>query len=475
MEVRCERCRTQYAFDDDQVTEAGLNVQCSKCGHLFRVKTKALVVTMPLKPEDFGDIAPIMADQAKRPAGAPPPGQTPTPAPAEKQREWKVRQASGNVLSFKELTSLQKWIVERKVGRDDQISLSGEQWKRLGDIQELSSFFQVVEEAGRTKVAPPALAGAFQAPGFGPPAAHAQQASPPASGAGSGRPENGEPAWKGEPPPAAPSSTSSEPAWAGTGAGHGSAISEDVELRTEELRLAFAGRRRRRGKGRTIALMAVLLLVGGAAAAYLLGPGLIGVQLGARAAGWNASHAQVPKPVVAPDAPLGTTPGPTPTVTGAPPVPPVPTPTAGPDPRATPPAHPAPPGAGDRKPGAEPAPKDARTLLAEAKKLREGGHSDKALDLYGRVLGLEPENVEALAGRGWCYLDLSKYSPAEESFRQALARDGKQADGLMGLAETYRYEGRRPDAVKYYELYLASHPEGDEAVAARNALTQLKE
>jgi predicted Zn finger-like uncharacterized protein len=474
MEVRCERCRTQYAFDDDQVTEAGLNVQCSKCGHLFRVKTKALVVTMPLKPEDFGDIAPIMADQAKRPAGAPPPGQTPTPVPADKLREWKVRQASGNVVTFKELTSLQKWIVERKVGRDDQISLSGEQWKRLGDIQELSSFFQVVEEAGRTKVAPPALAGAFQAPGFGPPTPHAQQAPPPASGAGAVRPENGEPAWKGEPPPAAPSSSSSEPAWTGNGVGHESAISEDVELRTEELRLAFAGRRRRRGKGRTVALVAVLLLVGGAAAIYLFAPGLIGVQLGAGAAGWNAAHAQEPKPAAAPTSPSGTAPGPTPTptVVVAPAAP------AGLDPRAAPPVRPPAPAAGDRKPGAgaaEPTAKDARTILSEAKKLRDGGHSDKALDLYGRVLGLEPENVEALAGRGWCYLDLSKYSPAEESFRQALALNGKHAEGLMGLAETYRYEGRRPDAVKYYELYLASHPEGDDAVAARNALTQLKE
>jgi predicted Zn finger-like uncharacterized protein len=468
MEVRCERCRTQYTFDDDQVTEAGLNVQCSKCGHLFRVKKKALVVTLPLKPEDVGDTVPIMADQANRPPGAPAPGQAPAPV-TEKLREWKVRQANGNAVTFKELTSLQKWIVERKVGRDDEISLSGEQWKRLGDIPELSSFFQVVDQAERTNVPPPAPAGAFQAPGFGPPAPHAQPA--PAPVAGAVRPESGEPAWKGEPPPAAP--TSSEPAWAG----NESAISEDVELRTEELRLAFAGRRRRRGKGRTIALVVVLLLVGAAAGVYLLAPGLIGVQLGASAAGWNAAH-PVPKPAVtatpagAPASPPGVAPAPapTPSVTVAPTAQPVPTP-------AAPATHAAVPGAGDRKPGvtAEPAPKDPRALLSEAKKLRDRGQSGKALDLYGQVLALEPESAEALAGRGWCYLDLSQYSPAEESFRQALARNGRHAEGLMGLAETYRYEGRRPDAVKYYELYLASHPEGDDAVAARNALTQLKE
>jgi hypothetical protein len=45
----------------------------------------------------------------------------------------------------------------------------------------------------------------------------------------------------------------------------------------------------------------------------------------------------------------------------------------------------------------------------------------------------------------------------------------------MGLAETYRYAGRRAEAVKYYERYLATHPQGEDAVAARNAINALKE
>ena len=41
--------------------------------------------------------------------------------------------------------------------------------------------------------------------------------------------------------------------------------------------------------------------------------------------------------------------------------------------------------------------------------------------------------------------------------------------------ETYRYEGRRADAVKYYERYLAVSPDGEDAVAAQNAIKSLKE
>src|SRR6185503_9824836 len=107
MDVRCERCKTEYEFDDSRITEAGVTVKCTTCGHVFKVKKKALVVTVPVKEGEL--------------AGAGVPGAPPGPA-GSGPREWKVRQGNGNVFTFKELTTLQKWIVERKVSRDDEIS-----------------------------------------------------------------------------------------------------------------------------------------------------------------------------------------------------------------------------------------------------------------------------------------------------------------------------------------------------------------
>ncbi|MEO1172799.1 MAG: tetratricopeptide repeat protein, partial [Myxococcota bacterium] len=49
------------------------------------------------------------------------------------------------------LTTLQRWIVERKVSRDDEISRTGQKWERLGNIAELATFFQVVEQAAEPK------------------------------------------------------------------------------------------------------------------------------------------------------------------------------------------------------------------------------------------------------------------------------------------------------------------------------------
>jgi tetratricopeptide (TPR) repeat protein len=116
-----------------------------------------------------------------------------------------------------------------------------------------------------------------------------------------------------------------------------------------------------------------------------------------------------------------------------------------------------------------------QATLAKARKLRERGRIEQALDLYAQAAEKEPRSAGALAGRGWCYLELSQYLPAETSFRSALESDPRNADALFGMAETYRYMGKKPEAVTFYRRYLAAQPDGDEAVAARNAIQQLKE
>jgi tetratricopeptide (TPR) repeat protein len=124
---------------------------------------------------------------------------------------------------------------------------------------------------------------------------------------------------------------------------------------------------------------------------------------------------------------------------------------------------------------ARPRPPGTRKLLAEARRLREGSKAEQALEVYGRVISAEPENAEALAGRGLCYFDLDQYAPAEASLQAALRVSPTQPDALLGLAETYRTLGRKPEAVAMFERYLSAHPGCDEADVARNAINQLKE
>ncbi len=151
MDVRCERCGTEYEFEDTRVTEEGVTVKCSTCGHLFKIRKKSFVLTEPV----------TLGKKGAEEGG---------------ERNWMVRKADGTVLSFKELTTLQKWIVERKVSRDDEISKSGETWKRLGGIAELASFFQVVD-AATTGVMPAAVP---VPPALAPPAPAPPAPAPPA-------------------------------------------------------------------------------------------------------------------------------------------------------------------------------------------------------------------------------------------------------------------------------------------------------
>jgi len=423
MDVRCERCRAQYVFDDEQVTPQGLTVQCTNCGHVFRVKRKELVVTVSLRPEEVTE-PPMLATAA-----------APRPPIAAPQLGWTIRQPGGATLTFTELTVLQKWIVERKVGRDDEVSQGEDGWVRLGTIGELMSFFEVVEAADRGRRPPEPRPGGtdFYPPPPFPPPAFAPPATPPAPL---------------PPPPARPARPSASPP---------PAPARTTELDAEEL-AAVLGRR----GGRSRLAVAALLLVAVGAAAYVFGPSLPGREATpAPAAPPPPAARPAPEPVAVPL-----------TIELKAPPPPTPPPAPAPEAEAAPPVK-APEPVAVAAPPARPA--GPKALLAQARQQRERGEAAKALELYGKVVQAEPDNVEAQTGRGLCYFELGQYAPAEASFQRALQFDLEYPDAIMGLAETYRQQGKKAAALPLFERYLAVHPDGEEAAVARYAISQLKE
>lgn len=444
MDVRCERCRAQYVFDDEQVTPRGLTVQCTNCGHVFMVKKKELVVTVPVRPEDMTEQPMLATAAALRPhVDAPHPG-------------WTIHQASGGVLTFTELTTLQKWIVERKVARDDEVSQGDDAWVRLGVIPELQSFFDVVEAAERGRRPPPPVTGPGGTDFYPPPPYQPPSVAPPPA-----------------PPPAA-APIGAAPAPARPPPAHGAAQgSLTAELNPEEL----AAVRGRKG-GRTRLAVVALLLVAVGAAGYLFGPAFLGGDATSVAVAPLATPPAAkpaPETVAVPitiefkepsTAPEGaTTPGPGPDEKA-------PAPLKAPEPMADAPQPKAPDPVAASAP---PKPASPKALLAQANALRARNELARALELYGKVLAAEPGNVEALTGRGLCYSELGQDAPAEASFQRALQLDLDHPDAIMGLAEIYRHQGQKTEALRLFERYLAVHPGGEEAAVARYAISQLKE
>jgi predicted Zn finger-like uncharacterized protein len=52
MDVRCEKCHTEYELEESKVTEAGVTVKCTSCGNLFKIKRRTAPQT-PVRPSDL--------------------------------------------------------------------------------------------------------------------------------------------------------------------------------------------------------------------------------------------------------------------------------------------------------------------------------------------------------------------------------------------------------------------------------------
>jgi predicted Zn finger-like uncharacterized protein len=112
LDVQCERCKTEYEFDDALVSGRGTTVRCTHCGHQFKVRRT-----------DVGDAA---GDR------------------------WLVQTANGQQLTFLTLRELQRAILAKQVSRNDMLLLGGGPVRLLGSIAELDPFFE-----GRSSSRPP--------------------------------------------------------------------------------------------------------------------------------------------------------------------------------------------------------------------------------------------------------------------------------------------------------------------------------
>ena len=106
MYVQCERCKTEYDFDDALVSGRGTTVKCTNCSHQFRVK---------------------------RESGG------------EELDRWIVTTSAGEQLTFTSLKELQRAIIAKLVGRSDNLARGGAPLRLLGAIAELEPFFETAE------------------------------------------------------------------------------------------------------------------------------------------------------------------------------------------------------------------------------------------------------------------------------------------------------------------------------------------
>ncbi|HEX4404925.1 MAG TPA: zinc-ribbon domain-containing protein [Polyangia bacterium] len=504
MDVRCDRCQTEYELDDESVAGAGASVQCTTCGHTF-VVTRAGSVTMSTTPPSGLGHSDVTAPSVRLPQTSPGMvGAAPSSA-SPAVPEWVLATEEGQTHRLRDLTTLQKWVVERRVSRADRVSYRGGAWRPLGDVEELRPFFDVVDQADRQTGA--------------------------ARGA---EPARSEPARGGRPTmPATPRRMQSavrphmspdlddDDVLSNTSASSRRSRSDadryddrlvdrfvDSDIGTDD-DLSLALKPRRTG----LKIFGALVILGAAGAAWYVGfRDPHGFRLASGAPAPAPVAAPAPAPVAAPTPPPS---APAPAPVAAPTAAVPPPPAAAPLPPAAVPAPEAPPPKPAEAPVAAAAKKEEtkkeetekeetekeerkttthaasastpssasgephahgyEQLVAEGDHALENGQTGKAQKLYDEALREQPNGVAAMTGSAYVLMDKRRSLAAIGLFKQALSNAPNFAPALFGLGEAYRSEGEAARAVEAYKHYLDESPTGTDAPAARRQIKELSE
>ena len=121
------------------------------------------------------------------------------------------------------------------------------------------------------------------------------------------------------------------------------------------------------------------------------------------------------------------------------------------------------------------------TLLSQARALG-AGDVGAAIELYGRVLEIDPDNVEAITYRAWLVslsarnfdeaLRTQAYQAAVAAFGRAIELDPSYADAVCFLGVVvYRDGGDAPAALEFLDRCLASSPPAE----VRGLVTSLRD
>jgi len=438
-----------------------------------------------------------------------------------------LRQANSSVVRFGDLPTLQRWILDGKVDKDDEISRTGVTWRPLASIAELSAFFRVRDEvqgpetaAGEAAAAAsfspqpsevyasPARSGMFSQPPpppapAGAAAAMATGVSPIPSGeymrppspvtAVSPRPDMSG-AYGVSPQPSTPPG-GPDPAWTATGPGASASWSAPPRPASTRSGPLLTPRRVSDAFGEFGEFSDEFELTGHAQRRTILGV-IVGMVLLGVAVGvlllWIGGHLDRPgeaesatmatRGEAAPPRPTSgklAVPEPGPKPPEAVPAPePKPEPVAKPTPKPKAAPRVTPPRKVVKKVVQRPPPPPPRRgydgLLMSARKALMEGRAAQALEEYERASELNTRSPEPRAGIGWAYINMKKPHIAVLKFQEALRKNPRYGDAYIGLGKAYRMLGRINDAIQAYERYLQLHPNGPSASIARNALRLLK-
>jgi hypothetical protein len=106
--------------------------------------------------------------------------------------------------------------------------------------------------------------------------------------------------------------------------------------------------------------------------------------------------------------------------------------------------------------------------------LQHSGACDRAVEFYRKAIEKDHQHAEAWTGIGECYDKLGKSNNAINSFKSALHYNSKYGPALLGLADALKKQGKLEAALGYYTRYLETSPGGSYVASVRKNVEEIK-
>jgi Flp pilus assembly protein TadD len=115
-------------------------------------------------------------------------------------------------------------------------------------------------------------------------------------------------------------------------------------------------------------------------------------------------------------------------------------------------------------------PQNLEALMGKGQVLAELGRYEEALDAFHRALAVIPDSAEALVGVGQVLAELGRYEEALEVFDRVLIVDVYNLEALVGKGQVARVLGRYDDAISSFNLALKHNPANTEDWVTRGQI-----
>ena len=185
MSIVCPKCETEYALDPAQLSVEGTPVQCSACEHTFTAYPQdaeegtagSAAAPRTVVPRPGSNASSKSHTQSGGSGSFRPPGSARRPhsetggsggfssgktaessggvvppPPHLKSPAGRLFLAQGDrIYKVKDIATLQRWVVEKRVLPNDRLSRDGKSWDVVSSVAELRPFFTVLDQLKETK------------------------------------------------------------------------------------------------------------------------------------------------------------------------------------------------------------------------------------------------------------------------------------------------------------------------------------